>query len=65
MDSNARRVLAETLRLAELNYRQAQAALKTDRSEHARARYARALADYDKLQGMFQLVAAGGRDSEG
>jgi DNA-binding helix-hairpin-helix protein with protein kinase domain len=58
MDSSTRRALAETLKRAELNYRQAQMALRTDRSEKARARYARALADYDRLQGTFQLTAA-------
>ena len=65
MDITVRRALAETLKEAELNYRQAQAALATDSSELARARYARALAEYDKLQGMFQLVAAGPGESEG
>ena len=38
---------AEALRAAELEYRTAQAALATDDSNEARARYAVALAAYD------------------
>ncbi len=59
-----REIYAEALKAAELEYRTAQDALKTDDSNEARARYARALAEYDKLQGQFPFVAAGAGDVE-
>lgn len=58
-----RETYAEALKAAELEYRTAQAAL-TGGDEAARARYARALAEYDKLQAQFPFVAAGAADAE-
>lgn len=57
-----REVYAEALKAAELEYRTAQAAL--DDSDAARARYARALAECDKLQAQFPFVASGAGDVE-
>lgn len=59
---SSREAYAEALREAELEYRNAQAALELDDFDTARARYAAALAHYDTLQGMFPLVAAGVAD---
>lgn len=55
---------AETLRRAELEYRLAQIALRGDDSSEARARYAMALANLDKLSAQFPFVAAGAGDVE-
>ncbi len=59
-----RETYAEALKSAELEYRAAQAALGGDDSDQARARYARALAEYDKLQAQFPFIAAGAGDVE-
>lgn len=59
-----REAYAEVLKAAELEYRTAQAALATDGSDDARARYARALAEFDKLQAQFPLVPRGAGDEE-
>ena len=59
-----REAYAETLRAAEVEYREAQAALAKDDSNEARARYARALAEYDKLSAQFPFIAAGAGDTE-
>jgi len=42
-----------------VEFRTAQKAFERDDSNEARARYAKALADYDALQGMFPFIAAG------
>lgn len=60
--ASTREVYAEALKVAEREYREAQAALEHDDSDAARARYAQALAKYDRLQGMFPFVAAGAGD---
>jgi hypothetical protein len=52
-------VYADALKSAEIELRQAQAALQVDDSDTTRARYARAVASHDELQGMFPFVAAG------
>ncbi len=52
-----REVYAEALKAAELEYRTAQASGDP-------ARYARALAEYDRLQAAFPFVAAGSGDVE-
>ena len=57
-----REVYADALKAAELEYRTAQAALAESSDDAARSRYARALADYDKLQSQFPFVAAGSGD---
>jgi len=54
-----REIYAESLRLDEREFRDAQKALEGDDSNESRARYAKALADYDALQGMFPFIAAG------
>ncbi len=59
-----REVYAEALKAAEFEYRMAQSELDLDDSNAARARYARALAEYDKLQAQFPFVAAGAGDVE-
>ncbi len=59
-----REAYAEALRAAEVEFRGAQDALRADDSNEARARYARALAEYDKLQGQFPFIAAGAGDVE-
>jgi hypothetical protein len=59
-----REAYAETLNLAEREYRDAQTALGPDDSDATRALYARALAEYDKLQAVFPFVAAGSGDVE-
>lgn len=59
-----REVYADALKLAELEYRTAQAALAENSDDAARSRYARALADYDRLQAQFPFVAAGLGDIE-
>lgn len=60
--ASGREAYARALEAAEREYREAQAALQRDDSDAARARYAKALADYDHLQGMFPFVAAGAGD---
>ena len=57
-----RETYAEALKAAELEFRTAQAAL--DGSSESHARYAKALAEYDALQGAFPFVAAGAGDEE-
>ena len=57
-----REALAEKLRLAEIEFRASQRAFETDDSNESRARYAKALAHYDELQGMFPFVMAGMAD---
>ncbi len=52
-----REAYAEALKAAELEFRTAQTAGDP-------ARYARALAEYDKLQGQFPFVASGAGDVE-
>lgn len=64
MDLPLRAALAEAFRLAELDFRRAQQSLATDSSDEARSRYARALANYDRLQAMFQWLAADGEVGE-
>ena len=59
-----REVYAAALMSAEHEYREAQSTQAKDDSDPARARYARALAEYDKLQGQFPFVAAGLGDAE-
>lgn len=54
-----REAFADALGEAEREFRAAQAALAQDDSNENRARYARALAYYDELQGTFPFVAAG------
>lgn len=57
-----RETYAEALKAAELEFREAQAGL--DESDASKARYATALATYDRLQGAFPFVAAGAGDEE-
>lgn len=57
--STRKAAYAEALKDAELEFRTAQRALNTDDSNEARARYAKALAHYDALQGMFPFIASG------
>lgn len=64
MPTTLRAAYAEALKAAELEYRTAQTALHTDDSDAARARYALALAEYDRLQAQFPFVAAGSGDVE-
>lgn len=59
-----RAAFAEALRAAEVEYREAQAALFRDDSNEARARYARVLAEHDKLSALFPFVADGAGDTE-
>lgn len=59
-----REVYAEALKAAELELRAAQAAVGTDDSNENRARYARALAENDKLSAQFPFIAAGAGDVE-
>lgn len=54
-----REVYAEALKAAELELRTAQAEFARDDSDANRDRYAQALFDYDRLQGMFPFVAVG------
>jgi hypothetical protein len=58
MHQSLRRALALALKDAELGYRQAQDALARDKSNDARARYAEAIATYNKLQEQFQKLTA-------
>lgn len=53
---------AEKMMLAHRELVHAQRAVQTDDSDENRARYAKALYDYDQLQGMFPFVAAGAGD---
>lgn len=59
-----RETYAEALLQAERAFRESQAVLAADDSDENRARYARALYNYDQLQGMFPFVAAGRGDAE-
>lgn len=59
-----REVYAEALKAAELELRAAQAAVRANDSNENRARYARALAENDKLAAQFPFVAAGAGDVE-
>jgi hypothetical protein len=59
-----REVYAAALMAAEKQLRDAQAQLRADDSRENRAHYARALANYDLLQGMFPFVAAGAADAQ-
>lgn len=59
-----RETYAEALRLAEVELRAAQAAVAATGSDEDRARYARALAEHDKLSAQFPFVAAGAGDTE-
>lgn len=56
-------VYAEALRLAWLEFCSAQEALKTDDTNEARARYAQALNDFDRLSAAFPFVSAGVTDA--
>ena len=64
LPTTLREAYAEALKMAEVEYRAAQAAFTADDSDTARARYARALAEYDKLQAQFPFIAAGAGDVE-
>lgn len=55
-----REAFAAALMDAERELRAAQAALTEDDGNENRARYARALVFYDRLQGAFPFMAAGG-----
>ncbi len=55
---------AEALKRAELELREAQAAVSGDDSNENRERYARAVFEHDQLSGMFPFVAAGLGDEE-
>lgn len=55
-----REAFAAALMDAERALREAQAALALDDGNENRARYARALVFYDRLQGAFPFMAAGG-----
>ena len=55
---------AEALRAAETTFRETQAALARDDSNENRARYAKALYDYDGLQAAFPFIAAGSGDAQ-
>lgn len=57
LPSTRQQAYAEALKAAELEFRTAQTAGDP-------ARYARALAEYDKLQAMFPFVAAGAGDEQ-
>ena len=57
-----RETFAEVLKAAELEFRTAQAGL--DGTDASKARYAVALASYDRLQGAFPFVAAGAGDED-
>jgi hypothetical protein len=57
-----RETYAEALKAAELEFRTAQAGL--DGTDASKARYAKALATYDSLQGAFPFVAAGAGDED-
>ena len=51
------------LKRAEREYRNAQVAVGEDDSNENRARYSRALYEYDQLQDMFPFVRAGACDA--
>lgn len=53
---------AEALKLAQRELHEAKAALQAGDCDATRARYARALYDFDRLQAMFPFVLAGGTD---
>lgn len=59
-----REVYADTLGAAERELQAAQLAVRADDSNENRARYARALAEHDKLSSQFPFVAAGAGDTE-
>ena len=54
-----RETYAEFLKGVEREYRIAQATVAAHDSDANRARYAKAMRDYDALKGMFPFVAAG------
>lgn len=59
-----REAYAEALASAERAFRDAQESLQVDSSDDARKCYAKALAEYDKLQAQFPFVSAGVGDDE-
>lgn len=59
-----RETYAQALLAAETTYRETQAALARDDSNQNRARYARALYEYDRLQATFPFIAAGRGDAQ-
>lgn len=59
-----RETYAEALKKLERELRDSQAALASDDSEANRARYARALFEFDQVAGMFPFVAAGAGDAQ-
>ena len=64
LPKSLRETYAEALKAAERELREAQGALSVDDGDDARARYARALMNYDVLQGSFPFVAAGACDAQ-